>query len=463
MAEGELALVLHTHMPYVEGFGTWPFGEEWLWEAIATSYLPLLDVLDEAAPAPLTLSLTPVLADQLERPDAMQRCLSFLREIRPESHRLDIAELRAAGNRSAAAELERSAVQYAAAARRLAEVDLAAALGRHASWTSAATHAVLPLVATDSGVNLQVQTGIASHRRRFGAWGGGFWLPECAYAPWLDPVLDRVGVWSTCVELTGQLGLGDPRHLRPLRSEAGLVLWPIDRSMIAPVWGQRGYPSRAPYRDYHHHTTHRHHAWRVDGAVYSYEAALEQAQADAADFVARARARVAGGGLSVCALDTELLGHWWYEGVEWLRAVLDESARQGLALTTLDDALQRHEPVSLGEQRLPVTSWGAGGDLRTWSGPDVAELAWQARTHELAVAAWTGRGALRSAPPRALRELLALQSSDWAFLSHTRLAGDYPQERAAGHAAAVRASLADPAGAVEPVLRGLAPDLAGWS
>jgi len=38
---GELAIVLHTHMPYVEGFGTWPFGEEWLWEAIATSYLPL--------------------------------------------------------------------------------------------------------------------------------------------------------------------------------------------------------------------------------------------------------------------------------------------------------------------------------------------------------------------------------------------------------------------------------------
>ena len=43
-----LAIVLHTHMPYVEGFGTWPFGEEWLWEAIATSYLPLLDLLDGA-------------------------------------------------------------------------------------------------------------------------------------------------------------------------------------------------------------------------------------------------------------------------------------------------------------------------------------------------------------------------------------------------------------------------------
>ena len=462
MPEGELAIVLHTHMPYVEGYGTWPFGEEWLWEAIATSYVPLLDVLDRAAPAPLTLSLTPVLADQLERPDAMRRCLAFLREIRPESHRLDIAELRAAGNGAAAAELERSAREYAAAAGRLAEVDLVAALGRHTSWTSAATHAVLPLVATDSGVDLQVQTGIASHRRRFGAWHGGFWLPECAHAPWLDPLLEQAGVRSTCVELTGLFGLGDPRHLRPLVSEAGVVLWPIDRSMIARVWGEGGYPSRAPYRDYHHHTTHRHHAWRIDGAPYSYEAALGQARADAADFVAHARGRVHGGGLSVCALDTELLGHWWYEGIEWLRAVFDESARQGLALTTLDDALARHDPLPLGDQRLPVTTWGEGGDLRTWSGPDVAALAWQARTQELAVAAWAGRGERRSPPPRALRELLALQSSDWAFLAHTRLAGDYPRQRAAGHATALREVLADPESAPAE-LRGLAPELTGWS
>src|SRR5437588_2911107 len=80
---GELALVLHTHMPYVEGFGTWPFGEEWLWEAIATSYLPLLDVLGRA---PLTLSLTPVLCDQLEDDEAMARCQAFLEEVRSASH-----------------------------------------------------------------------------------------------------------------------------------------------------------------------------------------------------------------------------------------------------------------------------------------------------------------------------------------------------------------------------------------
>ena len=70
--EGELALVLHTHMPYVEGFGTWPFGEEWLWEAIATSYLPLLDVLAAPGGERVTLSITPVLADQLETAGALR-------------------------------------------------------------------------------------------------------------------------------------------------------------------------------------------------------------------------------------------------------------------------------------------------------------------------------------------------------------------------------------------------------
>ena len=74
-------------MPYVEGFGTWPFGEEWLWEAIATSYLPLLDVLGRA---PITLSLTPVLCDQLEAPGAVERCLDVPARRPPESHRRDI-------------------------------------------------------------------------------------------------------------------------------------------------------------------------------------------------------------------------------------------------------------------------------------------------------------------------------------------------------------------------------------
>src|SRR5215213_3922583 len=137
MIRGALAIVLHTHMPYVEGFGTWPFGEEWLWEAIATSYLPLLDVLD-AHPGRVTLSVTPVLADQLEAPGAMERFEAFLADVRPASHALDIA---AAPDARVAAALEASAAAYAHALDRLRERGRAVlpALAAHTSWTSAAT------------------------------------------------------------------------------------------------------------------------------------------------------------------------------------------------------------------------------------------------------------------------------------------------------------------------------------
>ena len=446
--------MLHTHMPYVEGFGTWPFGEEWLWEAVATCYLPLLDVLGRA---PLTLSLTPVLCDQLEAPGAIERCVRFLTEIRPESHRRDIDAFTGAGQPEVAAELERSAREYAAAAERLGALGgdgLLRALGEHVSWTSAATHAVLPLLASDAGIQLQVQTGIASHRRRFGDWRGGFWLPECAHAPWLDEVLEQAGVSSTCVELTPRLGAGDDRHLRPLQSEAGPVLWPIDRETVSLVWSERGYPSSPGYRDYHALSPHHHRPWRNDGRPYDPEAAASLASRHAGEFVARVAGRVAGGRVCVFALDTELLGHWWYEGVDWLAAVITEADRQGLRLTTLDDALERHDPIPAPHD-LGVTSWGEGGDLRTWSGPAAAELAWLARSAELRALA---RGARPG--PRALRELLALQASDWAFLAASGTAGEYPRERARGHAEAFTHALAHPD---EAELRNLAADLTGWA
>jgi 1,4-alpha-glucan branching enzyme len=441
-AQGALALVLHTHMPYVEGFGTWPFGEEWLWEAVATCYLPLLDVLD-AAPGRVTLSVTPVLGDQLEAPGALDRCAAFLREIRPESHRRDIA---AARNAREVAALEHSASRYAAAAGRLG--DVAERLAAHATWTSAATHPILPLLATVGGVRLQLATGIAAHRARSGGWDGGLWLPECAHAPWLDPLLEEAGVRAACVDLTDVLGRGDPAQLRPLRSPAGPVLVPIDRAMIELVWGARGYPSRGAYRDTHRLTEYRHQAWAVDGAPYDPERGAAQARADAEDFVARAAARVAGGGICTVAVDTELLGVHWHEGVRWLEAVLAAADRTGLRIAPLDTLLAEAEPAPA--PALPVTSWGTPRDLTTWSGPAARGLAWRQRDAELRAA---------GAGERALRELLALQSSDWAFLATFGTAGPYPLERATGHEAAFAAALTAP-GDHAPALRNLAPHLA---
>jgi 1,4-alpha-glucan branching enzyme len=449
---GQLAFVLHTHMPYVEGFGTWPFGEEWLWEAMATSYLPLLDVL-QRAPA-LTLSITPVLADQLEAPGIGERFLAFLRTVRTATHELDAEGCRAGGRDDLAAEIERAAGDYVRAAERFEQLggDLLGALAPYAAWTSAATHAVLPLLATDAGARLQVATGVAAHRARFGdGWRGGFWSPECAHARWLDPLLVEAGVHATCVDLTDVFGPGAPEHLRPIAPPGGgPLLVPIDREVVELVWSDHGYPAGAAYRDTHRLTTHRHQPWRCDGAVYDAAAAREQARRDAADFVERVGARVAGGGLCVCALDTELLGHWWYEGVGWLGAVVDECAARDLELVHLDDALARVDPAPAAAQALPVTTWGRPRDLSTWDGPAVAELAWAARDAELrAVAAAPDVG------ERAVRELLALQSSDWAFVVTHDLAAPYGHERARAHRAAFDAALGS-VGSAAPEVRNLA-------
>jgi 1,4-alpha-glucan branching enzyme len=447
---GRLSIVLHTHMPYVEGFGTWPFGEEWLWEAMATSYLPLLDVLD-AHPGRITVSLTPVLCDQLEADGVPERFRAFLREIRPETHRRDIA---AAEDPGVARELERSAALYARAGERFGARggDLVGAFAPHVSWTSSATHAVLPLLVTSAGARLQLGAGIAAHRERFGHWDGGFWLPECGHAPWLDPLLEEAGVHAVCLDLTDVLGHGSPAHLQPLRSAAGPLLVPIDRALMDRVWHADGYPSAAAYRNTRHHTEYRHTPWAVDGTPYDPARGAEQADTHARDFAASAARRLEGGGLAVCAFDTELLGHFWHEGVDWLAATIEACDAAGVELLPLDAALAGVE-AGAAPAALPDTSWGEPRDLATWSAPPAGELAWLAREAELRVLATNTHPG-----PRALRELMALQASDWAFGVSRETAGSYSRERALGHAAELERALADPAG-IGPRLRNLAPSL----
>ena len=463
---GALALVLHSHMPYVEGFGTWPFGEEWLWEAVACAYLPLLDVLDGA---PVTVGLTPVLCDQFEamRGDAGERYLRFLREIRAAVHAEDAAGLESGGESELAAEVRRAAGDYVFAEeaflrhgrdlldafRRLEGVEL---------WTSAATHAVLPLLATDAALRLQLATGTSSHLERFGVWDGGLWLPECAYVPGLERELADHGVRAFCVDQTAQPGFD---HLTPVATAAGPVALPVDWATVELVWNdRRGYPAAGGYRDYHRRTLHDLKPWDNAGEPYRREAALELAREHARHFVERAVRRLEHGGLLCCALDTELLGHWWYEGPAWLAAVLEEAPRRGLELVTAGEGLER---MTASERPLAASSWGEHKDLSTWDSAGVADFAFAARGAELRTVAAAARDVgRRPALERAARELLALQSSDWAFMATRRLAADYPSRRLEAHGAAHTEALAAATAKVlsreavpEPTLRNLAPHL----
>jgi 1,4-alpha-glucan branching enzyme len=455
---GDLAIVLHSHMPYVEGFGTYPFGEEWLFDAVIRSYLPLLEVARD-----LTLTVTPVLADQLEDAGVHARLRDFLVDWRIGAAEADATEVAPECRAACEAELARyrRALELldAAGGDPLRPFREAAAEGRVALAASAATHAVLPLLATRAGLRLQVDAGTRSHRRRFG-WDGGFWLPECAYAPGLEWRLAEHGVRWFCVDQSAHQGALEA--LTPIATEAGPVALSIDWEAVSWLWSLDGYPSDPAHAQFAGKSLRGIRIWKVGGGAYEPEAAAAAARRQAREFLSAMAARLrefaaAEGrrGLAVFAIDTELLGHWWSEGVLWLREVLAGAAGAGVRLLSVPRALAEHEPV---RRPLAASSWGEGKDLRTWDSPKVGDIAWAGRRLELRLLRALAGGLPREAAARAARELLAVQSSDWAFLDGRGEAGDYAFMRASGHAESALQAIDSPA-STEPRMRSLAPDL----
>ena len=455
---GDLAIVLHSHMPYVEGFGTYPFGEEWLFDAVIRSYLPVLEVADR-----LTMTLTPVLADQLEDVGVRERLRRFLIDWRIEAARADAAEVPAECRDACEAELERyqHALELldAHGGDPLLPFQRAVGEGRIALATSAATHAVLPLLATREGVRLQLDAGIRSHRRRFG-WDGGFWLPECAYVPGLEWRLADEKVGWFC---TDQSAYEEPLEaLAPVATEAGPVALPIDWEAIQWLWSLEGYPSDPTHAQFAGKSLRGVRIWKVGGGGYDPAAGARTARRQAAEFLAATAARLrefsashGRRGLLVFAIDTELLGHWWSEGTIWLREVLAAAAAAGVRLLTVPEALSEHEPVP---RSLRASTWGEDKDFSTWDSPAVADLTWGARRLELRLLRALSGGLPGDASLRAARELLATQASDWAFLDKRGQAGDYAYQRSISHSEAAFEAIDSPTIA-DPRLRALAPDL----
>jgi 1,4-alpha-glucan branching enzyme len=455
---GDLAIVLHSHMPYVEGFGTYPFGEEWLFDAVVRSYLPVLEVARD-----LTLTVTPVLADQLEDAGVRERLRRFLVEYRIGSAEADLGDVDAELRPACAAERDRytRALELLDAARGdpLAPFQAAAGEGRVALAASSATHALLPLLATDAGLRLQLDTGIRSHRRRFG-WDGGLWLPECAYDPGLEWGLARSGVEWFCVD---QSAHEEPlAALRPVATEAGPVALPIDWEAVSWLWALDGYPSDPEYAQFDGKSLRGMRLWRVGGGAYDPAAAAAAARRQAGEFLGAIAERLRGysadrgrRGLVVFAIDTELLGHWWSEGPLWLRAVLEVAEEAGVRLVTVPEALEDHEP-----ERRPLrrASWGEDKDFSTWDSPPVADLAWAGRRLELALVRAVRGGLRGDRAMRAARELLGAQASDWAFLDRRGQAGDYAWQRATDHAEAVYEAIGCDR-VTDPRMRCLAPDM----
>jgi len=207
MSIGSFCLVLHGHIPYVLRHGLWPHGEDWLYEAVTETYLPLLAILDECtflnARPRITVGLTPVLLEQLAHQDFRDGLDRYIRD-RIDRARSDHREFTSMGNGEMARLANRWINWYAERADQFRRIsgDIPKAFAERANQglieilTSAATHAYLPLLYEDSSIRAQIRAGEASSQRALGFKPTGFWLPECAYRPG--------GPWKPAVSWAGK-------------------------------------------------------------------------------------------------------------------------------------------------------------------------------------------------------------------------------------------------------------------
>ena len=514
-ATGAFTFVLHSHIPYARQAGMWPHGEEWIHEAIAETYVPLLNALtdlhEEGVKIALTVSITPILAEQLADPDVIDHFVEYAAE-RAAWAAADVKRFEKSGEpqmRDLAIYFHHWYARILASFQDRFQKDLIGAFralqdaGVIEVSTSAATHGYLPLLARDSSIHGQIHTGAQAYRRHFGRDPKAIWLPECAYRPaYFDEEqgreIRRPGIETFLAE-EGLLVFFSETHTveggRPVGKAAGEAIGPYGAvvrryavpslehgeqlepgTTYLPYWvgdapgqvavlarnnrtGQQvwsaefGYPGDFWYREFHRKDAESGmQYWRIGGAgvglgekpPYDPTRASQRVREHADHYVHlieqhlgdyhRESGRI---GVISSAYDTELFGHWWFEGVDWLKHVLRGLASsETVALTTASRFVTEHEPTQV--MALPESSWGAGGGHFTWLNDDTKWVwepihAAERRMEELVARFPTAEGQQLAMLNQTARELLLLQSSDWPFLITTGQAKEYASERFVSH------------------------------
>ena len=461
---GTFCLVLHSHLPWLAHHGTWPVGEEWLHQAWARSYLPLARVLrelaDEGRTDLLTLGVTPVLAAQLDDPWCLREVSTWVAQWglraqglaqRAEPHLRETAsrEFRAA---AAAAEDLDTTWRHGGSPvlRGLADAGAVELLG------GPLTHPFLPLLEPQVA-DMALAAGLSDARWRLGRGPAGIWVPECGWTPGMERTLAAHGVTHFLVDEATISAAGRGTHAAWRVRGSDVVAVARDLSVTDRIWSSRtGYPAGPDYRDFHavDHPSGL-NPFRVTGSGVPLEAkapydparAAAAVARDARDFVAAVRCRLqalASGrgrpGLVVAAYDTELFGHWWHEGPEFLAQVLRLLPEAGVRVTTLSRAIE--DGAVEGDVDLPAGSWGAGKDFRVWAGdavrPLVDEAWWVQRRLLDLLSRERSAGRLSTRRPdldQLVRQAMLVLSSDWAFMVTREQAADYAVRRAAAHRA----------------------------
>jgi 1,4-alpha-glucan branching enzyme len=480
-------LVLHSHLPFVRHPEHEDFLEEdWLYEAITETYIPLLWVYEKLVQDNIdfriTMSMTPTLISMLTDGLLQERYSKHINKLIELSHK-EIERT------SWQPQFQRLAIMYLNHFCRARDTfdkyhrNLVTAfknlqdLGKLEIITCGATHGYFPLMdSCKESVRAQIKVAVANYEKNFGRKPRGIWLPECGFTPGHDELLREAGIKYFFTDSHGVLhGTPRPKYgvFAPVYCKnSGVACFGRDLESSKQVWSSiEGYPGDYNYREFYRDIgfdlefdyikPYIHpDGVRINTGIKYYrisdpsgekqpyvpEWARDKASDHAGNFLFNRQRQVEylfdimqKKPIIVSPYDAELYGHWWFEGPQWLDFLIRKTAcdQDIVKMITPSEYLEesRRNQVIVPS----MSSWGWKGYSEMWlqgsndwiyrhlhgASDRMTELA---RSHPEGT-----NGLVKRALNQALRELLLAQSSDWAFILGTGTHTSYAVARTKDH------------------------------
>lgn len=485
MVKGYVSIVLHSHMPFVRHPEIDDAMEErWLFEAISECYIPLIDVYDnlikDNIKFQITMSITPTLMSMLQDEYLQRRYLEYLNK----SIELSEKEIVRTNSNS---ELNRLSLFYNDRFNKLLTIykqydyNLMNAfkkfdkLGYLEIITCAATHGLLPLLTINQEtVKAQIATGVQSYIDCIGHAPKGIWLPECAYSYSLDSILKEFGIQYFISENKAVLN-GSPKPKygthAPISTPNGICAFARDMESSYQVWSNfTGYPGDFNYREFYRDIGYElpneyikpyinKSGIRLDTGIkyykitgktddkeyYNRENALIKVKEHADHFASSRHNQIdyiskhmEQPPIITCPYDTELFGHWWFEGPDFIDNFIRRSSENwtNYSLITPSQYLDKYPIVQCSSPN--PSSWGENGDFSVWINPSnhwiYRELHKCAEAMiRLANTYSSPTDTQRRALNQAARELMLAESSDWPFIIKNNTTVEYAVKRVNTH------------------------------
>ncbi len=520
MLKGYLSIVLHAHLPYVRHPAFPDFMEEdWLYEAITETYLPLLatfeDLHRDNVPFRMTISLSPPLCEMLTDELLQNRYSQHLaRLVELAGKEVESGDTINIVSPDSDGLFRDTARMYQARFKKLQDLyhnrynrDIVKAFGRFQQLgyleiiTCAGTHGFLPLMKYPESVRAQVLTSVRNYQKHFARKPEGIWLPECGYYPGLEKILSEAGIKYFIIDTHG-ITNGSPAPVMdtylPVYTDRinKVAAFGRDAETSRQVWSAKeGYPGDVDYRefyrdlgydaDYQYIKPYLHSDgvrrnvgikyYRITGDVplhlkqpYDRNKALSKIQHHVDNFIFNRRQQLAylepvgaerlTGSypahklyvrdhsvakqsqmlpILIAPYDAELFGHWWFEGPDFIEALVRKlNGQDELKLITPGEYLKQHPKLQVSQPSF--STWGDGGYCKVWLN---GKNDWfyrhlhKAEERMLALVNQnpSANGLRRKALNQMARELLLAQSSDWTFLITTQHSECYAQNRFKTH------------------------------